>query len=199
MQHSQLVGCALLLVTAALGPEMALAHSQGHGTTGGFFSGLAHPVLGLDHVIAMVAVGLWGAFLGVPALWLLPIVFPLVMAVGAGLGILGVPLPAVEAGIAASGVVLGLLILFAAKFPLWLAIVLVGAFAIFHGYAHGAELPEATNPLPYVVGFVIATGLLHLIGIAFGLLVRWPTGVYAVRAVGAIIAVLGVAFLLGFA
>ena len=85
---------------------------------------------------------------------------------------------------------------------LWIQILsagIVGAFAIFHGYAHGAELPEATDPLPYVVGFVIATGLLHLIGIAFGLLVRWPAGVYAVRAVGAIIAVLGVAFLIGFA
>ena len=103
MQGFQLVGFALVLCAAALAPEAALAHSQGHGATGGFLSGLAHPVLGWDHVIAMVAVGLWGAFLGVPALWLLPIVFPLVMALGAGLGILGVPLPAVEAGIAASG------------------------------------------------------------------------------------------------
>ena len=133
MQHSQLIGLALLIGAAALTPESALAHSQGEGIPGGFFSGFAHPVLGWDHVIAMVAVGLWGAFLGVPALWLLPIVFPLVMAFGAGLGLLGVPVPAIEVGIAASGVVLGLLILLAAKFPLWLAVTIVGVFAIFHG------------------------------------------------------------------
>jgi urease accessory protein len=199
MQRFQLIRLVLLLVAIALTPETALAHSQGEGIPGGFFSGFTHPILGWDHVIAMVAVGLWGAFLGVPALWLLPIVFPLVMAFGAGLGLLGVPVPAIEVGIAASGVVLGLLILLAAKFPLWLAVTIVGVFAIFHGYAHGAELPEAANPFAYVVGFVIATGLLHLIGIAFGLFVRWPAGVYAVRAVGAIIAVLGVAFLIGFA
>jgi urease accessory protein len=189
---------SLLLSTSLLTPEYASAHTEG-GISGGFISGFVHPILGWDHVAAMVAVGLWGAFLGAPAIWLLPVIFPLVMAFGAALGVLGVPIPAVETGIAGSAVILGLLILLGARLPLWLASVIVGVFAIFHGYAHGAELPEAANPFAYGVGFVIATGLLHLIGIAFGLLVRWPSGVYVVRAGGGVISLVGVAFLFGLA
>jgi len=192
-------------VTAALGSCIAIAqaasahaHSAG-GVTGGLADGFAHPVLGLDHVVAMVAVGLWGAFLGSPAIWVLPVVFPLVMALGAVLGILGVPLPAVETGIALSALLLGALILFAVRLPLAAAAVIVGAFAIFHGHAHGTELPEAANPFAYAVGFVVATGLLHLAGIALGVLVRWPAGRIAVRASGAAIAAAGGAFLLGIA
>ena len=181
-----------------MAPYTASAHTDG-GLAGGFVSGFVHPILGWDHVVAMVAVGLWGAFLGAPAIWLLPVVFPLVMAFGAVLGVLGVPIPAIETGIAGSAVVLGLLILLAARLPIWLASIIVGAFAIFHGYAHGAELPEAANPFAYGVGFVIATGLLHLAGIAFGLLIRWPAGVYAVRAGGGVIAMVGFAFLFGIA
>src|SRR5947207_15357706 len=116
----------------------ALAHT-GEGT-GGLLAGLAHPLFGPDHVVAMVAVGLWGAFLGAPAIWVLPIVFPLVMAAGGVIGILGVPLPGVETGIALSAIVLGMMVALAAKPPLPIAAVLVGVFAIFHGYAHGAEL-----------------------------------------------------------
>jgi urease accessory protein len=167
-------------------------------TAGGFLSGLAHPVFGPDHVVAMVAVGLWGAFLGPPAIWLLPIVFPLVMAAGGVLGILGVPLPAVETGIASSAIVLGLMVALAARPPLWVAAVLVGAFAIFHGYAHGKELPDGANAVAFSAGFVIATGLLHLTGIAFGLLARWPAGRLAVRGAGAAIALIGVAYLGGY-
>jgi urease accessory protein len=143
----------------------------------------------------MVAVGLWGAFLGSPALWLLPVVFPLVMAVGGALGLAGVALPGVEIGIAASALVLGAMILLAARPPLWVAGVLVACFAIFHGHAHGTELPEAASPLAYSLGFVIATGLLHLSGISFGLLVRWPLGHMAVRTAGALIAIAGAVFL----
>jgi urease accessory protein len=186
---------ALLL---ALGAGPALAH-EGAGAVGGFTSGFLHPIFGWDHVVAMVAVGLWGAFLGAPAIWLLPVVFPLVMAFGGALGIMGVPVPAVETGIAASAVVLGLLVAFQARPPIWVAAIVVGLFAIFHGHAHGTELPQAANPLTYAVGFVIATGLLHLIGIAFGLLVRWPAGQVAVRAGGGAIALVGVAFLTGLA
>ncbi len=145
----------------------------------------------------MVAVGLWGAFLGAPAIWLLPVIFPLVMAFGGALGVMGVPIPAVETGIAASAVVLGLLIALAAKPPLWVAGIIVAVFAIFHGHAHGTELPEAANPFAYAVGFVIATGMLHLLGIAFGLLVRWPAGSYAVRAGGGAISAVGLGFLFG--
>jgi urease accessory protein len=186
---------ALFLLLAACGP--ALAHSESASVTGGFLSGLAHPVNGIDHVIAMVGVGLWGAFLGRPAIWVLPVVFPLVMAFGGLLGLLGVPLPGVEIGIALSALVIGSMVLFAVRPPLWIAAVIVGAFAIFHGHAHGTELPEAASPLAYSLGFVLATGVLHLSGIAFGLLVRWPLGSTAVRAGGGCIAAAGLGFLFG--
>lgn len=176
----------------------ALAHS-GEGYGGGFIAGFAHPILGWDHVAAMVAVGLWGAFLGPPAIWILPVVFPLVMALGAAAGIVGLPIPAVETGIALSAVVLGLMIVLAARPPIWVAAVLVGAFAVFHGYAHGTELPATVNAFAYAVGFVVSTGLLHLIGIGFGLLVRWPAGRVAVRGAGGLISLSGIAFLTGIA
>jgi urease accessory protein len=180
----------LLLTTPAFAHDI-------EGGTGGFLFGLAHPVFGPDHVVAMVAVGLWGAFLGAPAIFLLPIVFPLVMALGGVLGILGVPLPAVESGIAASAIVLGLMVALAARPPLWAAAVLVGAFAIFHGYAHGRELPDGANAVAFAAGFVIATGLLHVGGIAIGQLARWPAGRVVVRAGGGAIAVTGAAYLGG--
>jgi urease accessory protein len=169
----------------------------GAGITGGFISGFSHPIFGWDHVIAMVAVGLWGAFLGSPAIWVLPVVFPLVMAFGGALGVMGVPVPAVESGIAVSSVVLGAMVAFAVRPPIWVAAVIVGAFAIFHGHAHGTELPNAASPLTYSVGFVLATGLLHLSGIAFGLMARWPAGKIAVQAGGGMIALAGVGILTG--
>lgn len=187
-----LASVPLILVATA-----ALAHTDG--SAGGFASGFSHPINGWDHVVAMVAVGLWGAFLGMPALWLLPVVFPLVMAFGGALGVLGVPLPMVETGIALSGVVLGLLIAFAVRAPIWVAAVIVGLFAVFHGHAHGTELPDAANPFAYGIGFVIATGLLHLSGIALGFLTRSAPGRVAVRTAGAAIAAVGGAFLFGIA
>lgn len=176
----------------------AFAHT-GEGINSGFESGFWHPILGWDHVVAMVAVGLWGAFLGSPAIWILPIVFPLVMAIGGALGIIGMPLPMVEAGIALSGVVLGLLIAFAARAPLWVAAVIVGIFAIFHGHAHGTEFPDEFNAYGYAIGFVIGTGLLHVVGIAFGLLTKSDIGKLAVRAAGAVISLVGAAYLFGIA
>jgi len=186
----------LMVLTLLVFSAVAGAH-EGGGIAGGFYSGFVHPILGWDHVAAMVAVGLWGAFLGNPAIWVLPIVFPMVMAIGGALGVAGIPLPAVETGIATSAVVLGLMVALAARPPLWVAALIVAVFAIFHGYAHGAELPEAANPLAYSLGFVIATGLLHLSGIAFGLLARWPAGRLAVRTGGGLIALAGVGFLTG--
>jgi urease accessory protein len=177
------------LVTA----EPTFAHTGG--VAGGFIGGFTHPVFGPDHLAAMVAVGLWGAFLGPPAIYILPVVFPLVMAFGGLLGILGVPLPGTEILIAISAILLGLAVAIAARPPLWIAAVLVGAFAIFHGHAHGTELPPGADAIAYSAGFVIATGLLHLAGIAVGLLVRWPAGLLAVRTVGAVIAFAGVIFL----
>jgi urease accessory protein len=173
------------------------AHGDAGDAAGGFVAGFLHPLLGWDHVVAMVAVGLWGAFLGRPAIWVLPVVFPLVMAFGGVLGLLGVPLPGVEIGIAVSAIVLGTMVALAARPPLPVAAVIVAAFAIFHGHAHGTELPDAANPLVFSLGFVIATGLLHVCGISFGLLVRWPAGRVAVRAAGAAIALVGLAFLFG--
>ena len=166
---------------------------------GGLMAGLLHPISGLDHIVAMIAVGLWGGILGAPAIWMLPIIFPLAMAVAGAVGAAGIPLPGVEVGIALSGVVLGSMVMFAVKPPLWMAAVLVGIFAVFHGHAHGAELPAAANPMVYAVGFVASTGLLHLIGIAIGQLGKWPAGRLVVRAAGAAIAVAGGAFLTGFA
>ena len=190
-------GAGLLAVCLACLALPAAAHTNAEGFQGGFVSGFTHPLFGWDHVAAMVAVGIWGAFLGRPAIWVLPIVFPMVMAVGGALGVLGVPLPFIEPGIAASSIVIGLAILAAWRAPLWLAAVIVGVFAIFHGHAHGTELPEAANPIAFAIGFVLATGLLHLIGIAFGLLVDRPNGKIALRAAGAVIAVLGTGFLFG--
>jgi urease accessory protein len=189
-----MIRCGLALLIAALGSP-AFAHTGE--IAGGFLAGLAHPVFGLDHVVAMVAVGLWGALLGPPAIWRLPILFPLVMAFGGVLGIIGVPWPAVEAGIATSAIMLGLMVALAARPPLWIAAALVGAFAIFHGYAHGRELPDGANAVAFSAGFVIATGLLHLTGIAFGLLSRWPAGRVAVRGAGGAIALVGAAYLSG--
>jgi urease accessory protein len=172
----------------------AFAHT-GEVLAGGFAGGFMHPLLGPDHIAAMLAVGLWGAFLGAPAIFILPVVFPLVMALGGVLGILGVPLPGIEIGIAVSAVVLGLMVALAAKPHLAIAAVLVGAFAIFHGHAHGTELPDGADALAYALGFVIATGLLHLAGIAFGLLTKYPGGRLAVRAAGGAIAIAGIVFL----
>ena len=187
-----IVGTLFLLLIA----DAALAHET-EGFAGGFVSGLLHPLFGWDHVVAMIAVGLWGAFLGVPAIWLLPVVFPLVMAFGGAAGVAGLPLPAVEAGIAASALVLGAMVALAARPPLWAAAVIVGVFAVFHGHAHGTELPHAASPLAYSAGFVISTGLLHLSGIALGLGARWRAGRVAIRAGGGAIALAGVGFLTG--
>jgi len=146
-------------------------------------------------VIAMVAVGIWGAFLGRTAIWVLPIIFPMVMAFGGALGVIGVELPYVEVGIALSAVVLGLMIAFAVNPPLQLAAIIVAVFAIFHGHAHGTELPGAASPVAYSLGFVLATGLLHLSGIAFGFIDRVPNGKRLIQGAGVVIAALGGFFL----
>lgn len=183
---------SLLLLAGAANVH---AHS-GEGAVNGFVSGFTHPLFGADHIVAMVAVGLWGAFLGAPAVWMLPVVFPAVMAFGGALGVMGVPVPAIETGIALSGIVLGLMVLFAARPPLPVAAVLVAVFAIFHGHAHGTELPSAASPLTYSIGFVLCTGLLHLGGIAIGQLTRWPWGHLVIRTGGAVIACVGLGFLM---
>jgi urease accessory protein len=140
----------------------ALAHVDA-GQSTGFLSGLLHPISGLDHVLAMVTVGLWGAPLGAPAIWLLP---------------------GVEVGIAASAILLGTAVMTERRFPLYAAAALIGFFAIFHGHADGTELPPGESGLLYCLGFVVATGCLHAIGIAIGAIHRWPAGRIALRVAG---------------
>ena len=181
-------------LSVAFWPLAAWAHVES-GQAGGFLSGLSHPVSGLDHVVAMIAVGLWGAQLGMPALWVLPVVFPLLMAMGGMLGLMGIPLPGVEIGIALSAVVLGALVLGRVRLPLAVAVAVVACFAVFHGHAHGTELEAGQNAMLYSIGFVIATGLLHGVGIAIGLIQRWDRGGQALRGAGALVMAAGLYFL----
>lgn len=194
MLFRAIVPVLLLAAAVAVPGAPALAHAQ-VGVAGGFLSGFSHPLTGPDHLIAMVAVGLWGAQLGRPLIWVLPITFPLVMACGGLLGLLGVPLPFVAWGVPISAIVLGLMVALAVRPPVWVAALLVGVFAIFHGHAHGGEVPDAANPLAYGVGFVLSTGLLHLAGILIGLAIATPLGARAVQACGVVIASLGGYFL----
>jgi len=193
VRRNGFAAAALFGVTVLMaGP--ASAH-MGTGLPGGFMSGFKHPLSGFDHLLAMVAVGLWGAFLGRPLIIALPVIFPTVMAMGAVLGMAHTPMPPVEIGIALSVLTLGALIGGGVRAPIWVACLIVGLFAMFHGYAHGAELPSAADPVGYAVGFVLATGLLHVAGIGIGTLNNRPGGVIVTRGIGFMIAATGVYFL----
>ncbi len=186
---------AAALAILVLAPATALAHAE-KGMAAGFVSGFRHPLSGWDHILAMVAVGLWGAQLGAPAIWILPVTFPMMMAFGGFLGLVGVPLPGVEVGIALSAITLGLLVALEARLKLPAAMAVVAVFAIFHGYAHGSELAPGTSALAYSMGFVAATGCLHGVGIAIGLLHGRPAGRRLVRLAGAGVAAAGAFFLI---
>jgi len=188
---SNLVSRIAILI--ALWPASAFAHIQ-QGEAAGFLTGFLHPISGLDHVLAMVAVGLWGAQLGAPAIWVLPVAFPLVMAMGGMLGLMGVPVPGIEYGIAASAILLGAAVTLEVRASLFVTALLVGVFAIFHGHAHGTELPPGQSALLYSMGFVIATGCLHALGIGIGAVHRWPAGRLALRVAGAMVSLAGVVF-----
>lgn len=190
MRKEYILGAAVAFVAV----RPAYAHT-GTGLAGGFFSGFLHPLSGFDHLLAMVSVGLWGAFLGRPLLYALPVIFPTVMAFGAVLGMANLPIPPVEIGIALSVLVLGAVIALGFRAPIWLASVIVAVFAIFHGYAHGKELPSAADPVGYSVGFVLCTGLLHVLGIGIGMVHARPGGVALTRLLGVGIAGAGVLFL----
>jgi urease accessory protein len=155
----------VLLAAASL---PAYAH-VGAGSTSSFATGFGHPLSGLDHMTVMVAVGLWAALKGGRALWVWPAAFVGVMLIGAALGMLGVPIPFVEPGILASVVALGLLVALAVDLPLALGAAIIGVFALFHGHAHGTEVPENASGLAYMAGFALATALLHGVGIAAAL------------------------------
>lgn len=172
------------------------------GTDGGIFAGLLHPILGIDHLLAMITVGLLSAQMGGRAIWTVPATFVSVMALGGILGILGIPLPFVEYGIALSVVVLGIALLARKKISIPLAMIFVGLFALFHGHAHGTELPAlsetALDVFAYVFGFLVATAGLHLIGALTGqMAVNTPRGSSVLRYSGALIAAAGVYLVMG--
>lgn len=186
------IALATALILGSIGT--ALAHAPGAGE-GGLAAGFAHPLLGLDHVMAMVAVGLWASQLGGRALWLVPASFVAVMAVGAALA-QATPLPAVELGIIGSLVVLGALVAFSARLPVVAGALIVGIFALFHGHAHGAEMPEVDSAALFALGFVAATAVLHGIGVAAGLYWRSTASGWLVRAGGAAVATTGLVLLI---
>jgi urease accessory protein len=179
---------AILGVAASLFVPYAAAHTFGaHGA--GFVSGVAHPLTGLDHMLAMIAVGLWAAQLGGRAYWSVPLAFVGMMVLGAVMSTAGLPLPAVESGIAASVLILGLLIAFSARMPVTLGMVLVGVFALFHGHAHGTELPQAASAASYGLGMLLATVGLHATGLGAGIL--FQRAAVLLRIGGAMIAAAG--------
>lgn len=182
----------VVAVLAVLAVSPAFAHSGG-AFGAGLASGFVHPFSGLDHLLAMIAVGLWAAQTGGRAVWLLPITFPVAMALGAVAGVSGIELPAVEFGIALSVLALGVLVAFAVRLPALGGAVLVSAFAVLHGHVHGAEVPAAADPIPYGAAFILATVLLHLTGIGLGMALKSPGAGRLVRVGGAAIAAAGIA------
>ncbi|MCA1904448.1 MAG: HupE/UreJ family protein [Cyanobacteria bacterium KgW148] len=162
---------SLAVLTVIFFPGLASAHVNA-GETAGFMHGFLHPIGGLDHILAMVAVGLWAAQLGGKALWAVPLAFVGAMAIGGVLGIWGTPVPFVEPAIIASDLILGSLIVMATRLPLWASAGLVGFLAIFHGFAHGAEMPADSSGLLYSAGFMLATLGLHLSGMGAVVMLR---------------------------
>jgi urease accessory protein len=185
---------ALVLLLA---PGLALAHEGASLPYGSFLGGLLHPVLGPDHFLAMVSVGILSAQMGGRAIWTVPATFVAVMALGGLAGWLGLPLTSIEAGIAFSVLALGAAIAAERRIPVVLAMVFVGTFAIFHGYAHGAEMPEVATPVTYALGFISGTAGLHLAGVVIGdISQHYATGKVVLRAAGGLIAAVGAYFLL---
>ena len=181
-------------IWACVATDPAFAH-KAEGLHGGIVAGAMHPLSGPDHMLAMVAVGIWGALLGRPLLVVLPVVFPLVMALAGMAAIMGMTLPPVEIGIAISVIALGGVIALALRPPAWVAVALIAVFAVFHGYAHGQELPSLADPVGYSIGFVTMTGTLHLSGIGIGLVDHVRGGRVLLRAIGVAIAACGMWFL----
>lgn len=191
MKSEMKVACLLGAAGAAMVPSLAFAHI-GVGPTSGFGHGILHPFTGLDHMAAMVAVGLWAAQRGGRALWLVPLTFVTVMAIGGALGTAAIAIPFVQPGIIASVLVLGLLVATAARLPLVASSILVGLFALFHGHAHGTEMPATVAGLTYGFGFMLATASLHGLGIAVGLAAKRFTSPAFVRIAGGAIVAFGI-------
>ena len=189
----------LAFLAAFLAPTAALAHT-GVGDTSGFMHGFMHPLGGLDHQLAMILVGIFAYQLGGRALWLVPLTFVGVMAIGGLLGVAGIPVPFIELGIALSVIVLGAIVAFGVKVPVAAAMGIVGLFAIFHGHAHGSEMPMDASGLEYGLGFMLTTASLHAVGIGIGFMIGMTTkwlGNNVYRVAGGLTSVAGVGILLG--
>jgi urease accessory protein len=181
-------------------PGLAMAHEANSLQFGSFLAGLTHPVLGPDHFLAMVSVGLLSAQIGGRAIWTVPATFVGVMACGGILGLVGIGLSAIEVGIAMSVLLLGIAIAADRRLPVLLAMAAVGVFAVFHGYAHGAEMPVVAEPVRYAAGFLLGTAALHLLGVLLGDIARrYARGKLLLRWAGGVIAATGVFFLAGAA
>lgn len=185
---------ATLPAALVLLPQAALAH-PGHGAAVGAEAGFLHPLMGADHVLAMVAVGLLAAVRGGRALWALPLSFLVLMSAGAALGMAGAAVPYAETGIALSIIVFGLAAMVGLRAPVALLAALVGVFAVFHGYAHGAEMPETASGLSFGLGFLAATALLHAVGLGLGMAATRIGATHAAPALGAGVAAIGLALL----
>jgi urease accessory protein len=193
---STLLGWTLFVI-ALLAPAIASAHPGMPGHSHGFANGFIHPLSGLDHLLAMTAVGLWAAQRGGRALWMVPTAFVSVMALGGMLGMAGPgQIPLIDQAIAASVLVMGIFIATAARISLKASVAIIGLFALFHGYAHGAEMPATASGLAYGLGFILATALLHLVGIGLGLSAQKMNSTTLVRVTGCIIAACGLYLIL---
>ncbi|TXL71452.1 HupE/UreJ family protein [Vineibacter terrae] len=191
---TRLIFLAAALLAATAGAVQAHA---GH-ELGGAVVGFLHPVGGLDHLLAMVGVGIWAAHVATRdrrAVWLVPAAFVAVMVLGGALAVAGLRLPMVEAGILGSVLLLGVILLAAPTLPVWAPMIAVGLFALFHGHAHGTEMPAAAAPLAYAAGFVLATAALHSLGIGIGIAARRLGGLAGTRALGGLVTLGGVALL----
>ena len=188
MNKFALLRSILITLAGALLPSLVFAHTDvshaGIGDTSSFMHGLTHPASSLDHVCAMLAAGLWAAQMGGRSVWAVPLTFVSVMALGGILPVLGISLPFVEQGIVLSVLLLGVLIVAQVRFPLWLGGTLVGLFALWHGHAHGAEMPASAVGLFYGLGFALTTTWLHVAGVALGLRMQQLVSVRAVRFTG---------------
>ncbi|MDE8601995.1 HupE/UreJ family protein [Marinomonas sp. RSW2] len=185
--HTLKMGLVALFATI---PALALAH-PGHEHTTSFMSGFMHPMGGLDHLLAMLAIGLWAASLGGRALWAIPTAFVGTMLVGGGLAVAGVQVPFIEQGIILSVILMGALLVGAARFPVAICAGIAGLFAVFHGAAHGLEMPLNANGAEYALGFAAATALLHLVGIGFGAVIARFQAPIITRVTGSLIAIAG--------
>ncbi|MGI2072435.1 HupE/UreJ family protein [Shewanella baltica] len=189
------IGLLLLLTLCWIAPVSAHEIHSG----GGFMSGFNHPVLGFDHLLAMLSVGMLSTQLGGRAIWTVPLAFVVFMLVGGILGLYAIAVPFVEIGIALSVLLLGLAIAFDRQIPLLFAMAFVGIFAIFHGHAHGAEMPALASPVLYALGFLFGTAVIHLGGVMIGLGMQRMTGQRnLMRVTGAAIAAMGGYLLAGF-